>query len=104
MTWPWTALLAWGGGWATASVLLPVSAYLVDPSSPAAVFAAALVVGTPLLGAPIYVTARGTGARYPGVEATLWVVLLATIVVIFVRKAKSASSKRPVRSTSFRYM
>jgi hypothetical protein len=27
-----------------------------------------------------------------------------SIVVIFVRKAKSASSKRPVRSTSFRYM
>jgi hypothetical protein len=66
-----------------------VAAHLIDPSSPAAVFAAALIVGAPLVGAPIYVTARGTGARRPGVEAALWVVLLGTIVVVFVRATMS---------------
>jgi hypothetical protein len=78
-------VLGWGVGWAVASVLLPVSAHLVDWSSSAAVFAAAIVVGTPLLGVPIYVTARQTGARYPAVEATLWVLLLAVIVAVVAR-------------------
>jgi hypothetical protein len=85
----WPALVAWGAGWAAASILLPLSARGVDPSSTAVVFAAAFVVGTALVGWPIYTTARGANARYPVAEATLWVLLLAAMAVIFVRATMS---------------
>jgi len=82
---PGLAVLAWGGGWAVACLLLPVSAHTIDWSSSAAVFAAAIVVGAPLLGVPNYVTARQGGAKYPGIEATLWVLLLAVVVAVVAR-------------------
>lgn len=85
----WPALMAWGSGWAAASILLPLSARAVGPSSTAAVYAAALVVGTALVGWPIYATARGANARYPAIEAPVWVALLAAMVTGYVRATMS---------------
>jgi hypothetical protein len=82
--WPWLTLAAWGGGWAVASLLLPLSARLIEPASALAVFAAALVVGAALVGWPNFATARGASARYPAIEAAVWVLLLAATVTIVV--------------------
>jgi hypothetical protein len=98
----WPALVAWGGGWAAASILLPLSARAVGPSSTAAVFAAAFVVGTALVGWPIYTTARGTIARYPVVEATLWVLLLAAMATMFVRATMSFEPVNAVTTEDIR--
>ncbi len=102
MKWPLLAVATWGGGWAVASVLLPFAAHLADVSSPASVLAAAVVVAAPLLGAPIYVTARGTGGRRPGVEAILWVVLLAVTVVVVVRATMSFDPVNAVTTEDIR--
>jgi hypothetical protein len=78
-------VLAWGLGWAVAAVLFPLSVYVVDPQSSVMVFAAALAVGGALVGAPTYVMARQAQARFPLLEAGLWVLLFAVMVLIFVR-------------------
>jgi hypothetical protein len=54
-------------------------ALLIGFSSPAAFAIAALVVGTPLVGVPIYITARATAARYAAVEVVVRLVLLAAM-------------------------
>jgi hypothetical protein len=96
------AVVTWGGGWAVASVLLPFAAHLADVSSPPSVVAAALLVGAPLLGAPVYVTARGTGARRPGVEAIVWVVLLAVTVAVVVGATMSFGPVNAVTTEDIR--
>jgi hypothetical protein len=102
VTWTSRAVLTWGAGWAVAAVMLPLSALLIGFSSPAAFVIAALVVGTPLVGVPIYITARATGARYAAVEAVVWVVLLAAIVLIVVRATVSFETINAVTTEDIR--
>ena len=98
---PDASVVAWGIGWALASVVLPVVAHFVD-ASPWSIVVAAVIVALPLCTAPVFMTARRAAAAHPALEAVAWTLAFVMAVAVFARMTMSFEPVNVVTTESIR--